>query len=184
METKAPTSLKRVNMLLPLIILLGTLVIVDFVFLFLFRSQITTVKLLKTEAQQLDTDRRIITASADIESEYKKEINAISGVFPTEETIPLFIQSLESAIRTFTEDYTFKFASLHPVAEQDKLFLLVTVSMRCEFVYLISFLEKLEVMPYMTHVVNIQAKTPENITGKSDISVALKVYVQNPFTTK
>jgi hypothetical protein len=138
---------------------------------------------LRNEYAILEQQKRIISASSEISEQYKNEIGVISGVFPTEQSIPLFIQTLEGLIRQASDEYTFKFNSLTPIVEGDKLFLLMTVTMKTDLPKLTAFFSSLEHLQYMTHVTGVIAKTPDGFFKKGEVSIGMKVYVQNPFTT-
>jgi hypothetical protein len=180
METKAPVQ--QVNGILLLGGISTAMVIIVLLFSFLFQGEVRTIKLLRNEYAILEQQKRIITASSEIGNEYSNEIEIISHIFPNEQSIPVFIQTLENLIRQSSEEYTFKFNSLTPIVEGDKLFLLMTVTMRTDLPKLLLFFFSLEKLPYMTHCTGVIAKTPNGFIGKSEVSIGMKVYVQNPFT--
>lgn len=159
-------------------------VIVDVVFIFFTKNEAKTVELLKKELVSLEQDEKIIRSAREISSTYKDEIEVISSVYPTEETIPFFIQMFEEEIRAQADEYVLKFNSVTPVKEQDRLFLPLTITMKTDLGRLTTFMQKLESINYMTHVTSLFAKTPDNINGIGEITIGLKIYVQNPFTTK
>jgi hypothetical protein len=170
----------------PIMILGGIcfgLVLLSFILVFLFQNEIQTIKLLRNEYTILTQQKRIITASSEISEQYKDEINIISGIFPNEQSIPLFIQALEGLIKQTSSEYTFRFNSLTPIVEGDKLFLLMTVTMKTDQVKLLQFLSGLERLPYMTHITGMVSKSPSGFIGTAEISIGMKVYVQNPFST-
>jgi hypothetical protein len=170
----------------PIMILGGLcvgLVLLSLIFIFLFQSEIRTIKLLRNEYVILTQQKRIITAASEISGQYKDEIDVISGIFPNEQSIPVFIQALESLIKQTSGEYTFRFNSLTPIAEGDKLFLLMTVTMKTDQAKFMQFLSALEQLPYMTHITGMMSKTPNGLTGVSEVSIGMKVYVQNPFST-
>lgn len=166
-----------------LAVIIGCIAI-DAVFLVLFSSQVKTVTLLRSEASMLHSANQAVNVSSSVLDEYTKQTAALAQVFPNEETIPTFIQALESRIRDVSSEYSFKFNSLTPIQEQDKLYLLMTINMKTDFQKLERFLGELETLPYMTHVVSIQDKAVQEFAGDGDVRIGLKVYVQNPFTTK
>ena len=159
------------------------LLLLSFIFIFLFQNEIRTIKLLRNEFVILTQQKRIITAASEISGQYKDEIDVVSRIFPNEQSIPLFIQALEGLIKQTAGEYTFRFNSLTPIIEGDKLFLLLTVTMKTDHAKLLQFLSALEQMPYMTHITGIMSKTPNGFTGVSEVSIGMKVYVQNPFST-
>jgi hypothetical protein len=170
----------------PILIIGGmcvSLVLLSFILIFLFQNEMRTIKLLRSEFAILTQQKRIITASSEISEQYKEEIEVISGIFPNEQSIPLFIQALEGLIKQASGEYTFRFNSLTPIAEGDKLFLLMTVTMKTDHTKLLQFLSALEQMPYMTHITGMMSKTPNGFTGVSEVSIGMKIYVQNPFST-
>jgi hypothetical protein len=163
--------------------LLFFLICINILFILLFQSDLKTYKFTQKEMEMLDQDRRIIAASADISEKYKDEIEVISSVFPSEADFPTFIQTLENNLKNSVEEYQFKFNPA-PIAEGDKQFLLMTIIIKTDLPNLILFFTRLEQMPYMTHITSINAKTPAGIAGKSEYSIGIKIYVQNPFNTK
>jgi hypothetical protein len=173
----------KVNTITIWIGLLITLIALDVLFIFLAKNEVQTINLDNKELKILEQDQRIISASSEITNKYHKEIDAISGVFPDEENIPIFIQTLENLIKNTTDEYSFKFSSLTPVADQDKLFLLLSITMKTDMMHFQSFLENLEKFPYMIHITGISEKTPTGFNEKGEISLGLKLYVQNPFSS-
>jgi hypothetical protein len=162
--------------------LLLAIIVVNCIFVYLALNEVKTIKLMRNELSMLNQQKDIITAADDIENQYKDNIEVISNVFPNEETIPLFIQTLEGIIKESSESYSpIKFNSLTPIVEGDKLFLLMTISMTSDLTKISTFLTQVEAMPYMTHITGISAKTPGGFIGKGEIIIGMKVYVQNPF---
>lgn len=174
---------QKTNNLLILTSILGMLVFLNIIFLFLMKNEVKTIKLIRNELNILEQDKQIINASETIKAQYSHEINAVSSVFPNEVTIPLFIQTMESIIKEYSDEYTFKFNSLTPIAEGDKLYLLITIMMKTDQARLFLLLNKLEILDYMTHITGISAKMPNGFTDKGEFNIGLKVYVQNPFNT-
>lgn len=176
-KTSAPVN--------PIMILGGIctgLFLLSLILIFLFQNEIQTIKLLRNEFAILTQQKRIISASAEISEQYKDEIDVISKIFPNEQSIPLFIQALEGLIKQTSNEYTFRFNSLTPIVEGDKLFLLMTVTMKTDQEKLFKFLSALESLPYMTHITGMMSKTPNGISGAAEVSIGMKVYVQNPFS--
>jgi len=157
-------------------------VVVNGLFLFLSYSSARSIRLLESQVSQLEEEEKVIAASEQLYEQYQDEITTVANVFPNEETIPQFIQSLEGLIREYTDVYTVKFNSLTPLVEQEKLFLIMTVTMNTDLSRFVQFLEGLEAYPYMTHITSVTVKTPDGFSGVSEISITLKIYVQNPFT--
>jgi hypothetical protein len=164
--------------------ILAAVVTVNIIFLYLSINAVKTVNLLKKELEILDNDSRIIAAAEEISRKYSQEIDIISNAFPDEAGTPMFVKSLESEVRKYSDEFTIKFNSLTPVTEQDKLYLLLTVSMKTDFSRLLNFFDSLEKFPYMTHITGLAVKSPGGFNGKNEVSMGLKVYVQNPFKTK
>lgn len=165
-----------------LTIMSGALVVLNMLLLYFVSSETTTIHLMRQERISLDDDRQIIASAQDIYDTYGKEIKAISAVFPNEETVPFFIQALEQEIRLGSDTYTVKFSSLTPLVEGDKLYLLLVITMTTDVQRLEKFLNSVERLSYMTHVVSMGSKTPDGFTGTQEVSIGVKVYVQNPFT--
>lgn len=182
MEQKKIRSLY--NALTILSILAGFLVFVDVLFVVIVANEKKTVTLLKTQLVQLEQDFRVLSASDDVVSTYKDEMEILSKVFPTESSMLEFIQTLESMLRRSADEYSIKFNSFAPVVEQDKLYLLLTLTMRTDLKRLDEFLGLLETGPFMTHTTWIVGKMPDSFNGTGEISLGLKVYVNNPFQSK
>jgi Tfp pilus assembly protein PilN len=175
-QTKAGRSV----LLLTLIILIT--VAVNGLFLFLSYSASRSIRLLETQQEQLEQEQTVLNASEQLYQDFQDEIATVANVFPNEETIPQFIQSLEGLIRGYTDAYSVKFNSLTPLSEQDKLYLIMTITMNTDLDRFTQFLGGLETYPYMTHVTSVTAKTPDGYGNVAEYSITLKVYVQNPFT--
>lgn len=179
METKQPNTAFDPYTLGAII--LAALVGVNILFLVFATNAAKTITLLKKESAMLVQDRQTFASSEQLYNSYKDDMDLISAVFPSEETIPTFIRTLEDLTRAFADEYTVKFVSLTPLVEEDKLYLLLTVTMKTDAARFIQFLASLEQLPYMTHVTSIQVQTPEGYTGKEEVTLGLKLYVKNPF---
>lgn len=172
----------RINIILSVLVV--GLIFLNILFLVFVQSEAKIVQLLKTQLDNLLREEQIIASSQTISQTYATEVELISGVFPTEETIPVFIESLEELLRGNSDEYSLRFAAVSPVKEQDKLFLPVAISLKTDLSRLTSLFEKLEKIPYMTHLSSISAKTPQSFNNVSEYYLVLKVYVQEPFTSK
>jgi hypothetical protein len=161
-----------------------SLVVINFIFIFLTQSEFRSITLEQSELSSLNQQKSIIDASDTINRQYKNDISVISSVFPSEQSITDFIQTLEGVIKNSSDSYDqIKFNSLTPIVEGDKQFLLLTISMNTDLTGLASFLTQVEKLPYMTHITGISAKTPGGFTGKGAVLIGMKIYVQNPFST-
>ncbi len=182
MEQKKIKSLY--NALTILSVLAGFLVFVDILFVVFAATQKNTVSLLKTQLTQLEQDYRVLSSSEEVVSQYKDETETLSGVFPTEEKMLEFIQTLEGMMRRSSDEYSIRFNSLTPIPEQDKLYLLLTLTMKTDLKRFDEFLGQLEVSPFITHVTGMVGKMPDSFEGTGEITLGLKVYVNNPFQSK
>jgi len=160
------------------------LILLNALFLSVMMSATKTTTLLKAQLGILSQQKQLIASQAQVYSLYKDDIDTLSKVFPNEETIADFISAFEAYLKKNSDEFSFKFSSLTPVAEQDKLFLPAIIMMKTDLPRLISFLQDVENLPYMTHIVSIQSKNDEGFTGKQVILIGIKLYVQNPFTAK
>lgn len=167
-----------------LIVIATSLFIGNLTLLIFIRKEGKTVDLVKTELINIEQDKRIVNSANEISTKYVKEIELISSVFPNEETLPVFIQSFEELLQKNTDSYSLKFNAVTPLKESEKLFLPLTFVMRTDLPRFISFLNSIEKLSYMTHINSLFAKSPDGISKTSEITVGLKVYVQNPFTSK
>jgi len=183
MEQQKKQINRKTNPVYMLGALFVAIVSINVLFIMLFQSGVKTYQLLNEERKTLDQDQMIITASADIMEKYRKEIDVISGVFPNEKTFLLFLQTFENTVKGDADEYQLKFSST-PVAEGDKLFLPMTLSVKTDLSRLLLLFDALENMPYMTHITGILAKNPGGLSGQGEYNIGLKVYVQNPFSTK
>lgn len=178
MEKKKPSTNKvLLYTLIALVLIIG-----DVLLLWVSTNQAKTVKLLKSELITLSQEEKIVASSNDIYNRYQSEVEVISSVFPDESELPEFVETLETLLAGTTTDYALKFNAITPIKEQDKLFLPLTITMKIDYTKLDSFLTSLETLPYMTHVTQMSGKTPDGFLGSSEVSISLKVYVQNPFT--
>lgn len=164
--------------------ILGVLFTVNILFLTLLQSTSQSIKLLKKELITVQQEAKGLASANDVFNQYESEMDRIGNVFPNEETIPDFIQMLETTVKPFADESTIKFSSLAPQTELDRLFLLMTISLRTDYVRLLSLFTALEKMSYMTHIVSVNAKTPQGIGNTTEAVLVLKVYVQNPFSAK
>ncbi len=170
---------------LTILIALGSgLVLLNILFLIFISNSIKTIGLLR---EQLDTqrqDEQLVASANQIYSQYKAEIELISRAFPNEENLPNLIQDLERLIRQYADEYSLRFNSVTPLIEQERLFLPLTITMKTDMPRLLHFFEKLETFNYMTHVTAVSSKFPDSLSQAGEVIVGVKVYVQNPFTSK
>lgn len=162
----------------------GVLVVLSMLFSVLAQGEAKTARLLKKELVSLEDNRLLIVNAQQAYATYSDDIETINGVFPTDVTIPLFVQRLETAIQASAETYSVKFTSLTPLAEEERLYLLVTLTMRTDEPRFFTFLSTLETLPYMTHITSIANKYPDGPNGLGEYTVGLKIYVQKPFTAR
>jgi hypothetical protein len=181
------TRVKKKQAFNPITIYVGVgllLVILNIVFVIFAGNEAKTITLLKQELKNVEQQQQIIASAQEIHGKYENEIDTINGVFPNEETITLFIQKLEETIRSTTDQYTFKFSSVTPLKEQDKLFLPLQITVKTDLSHFIAFLAEIEKLPYMTHITSMNGKLPDSFNKTGEMSINLKVYVQDPFTTR
>lgn len=157
-------------------------VIVNVLLLWFVDSTSKTFTLLQKEIIDLRRQEKLIASAKNLTTTYQKEIALISAVFPEEKTIPQFIKVLENHVASYSSEYSVKFNATTPLKEQDRLFLPLTITMRVDLVALTEFLAGLETLPYMTHVISINTKSPDGILNKSEIIIMLKAYVKDPFS--
>lgn len=162
----------------------GLLVFINVLFLVFAKNEGKTVKLLKNQLTSLRQQESIVASSKDIYARYQNEVDIIASVFPNEETIPQFIQTIEEAIRSNSDEYALRFTAVTPLKEDDKLYLPVSITAKTDVARLIQFLGLLEKLPYMTHVTSLGGIATDTFTSPSEIQIVFKVYVQNPFTSK
>lgn len=178
MEKNKPKT-SKLAILVSLVVLL---VVINLLFITLVSSEAKTVELLKKELTELYGQEKIITTASDLSDSYKEEIEVISAVFPTEQTITTFIQTIEDTLKGVTNEYTFRFSSPSPIREQDKLYLPLTMTVKTDMAGVTRLLEEFETLPFMTHITSISSRSPDGFSGVSEMGIFMKVYVQNPFT--
>ncbi len=181
MKTQKKTSIS-VNTLL--VIFAIALCFLDIIFIIFTQNESKTITLLKGQKKSLAQDESIIASAKEIQDTFQNEVGVISAVFPSEETIPVFILKLEEMLKNTTDEYSVKFAATAPIKQDDKLFLPIIISTKTNYVRLTAFFTQLEKALYMTHITAISIKSPDNFIGVSDVQIRLNVYVQNPFTSK
>lgn len=159
-------------------------VFLNLLFLFLIQNSTRNISLLRKELAALEQNQRIIQTAQEVYRAHEEDVALLSGVFPTETSLPEFLTELENVLSGLLSGYTVKFNSIQPIPEAEKLYLLMTINGKGAGDKLDELLLNLEKLPYMTHVVSLQGKTVNGLTGVGDIAMSLKVYVQNPFTNK
>jgi len=177
-------KMQKTSIITILTAFLLSLVAINFLFLFFTQNEVKTIKLLKSELTNLERNEQIIASAQQIYRTYQDEIDIISQVFPGEADIPEVITTFENSIRLSTSEYTFKFNSITPLLEGENLFLPITITMKTDIEKLQLFLDKLENLPYMTHVTSVIAKSPDGFVGLGEVVVSLKMYVKNPFNNQ
>lgn len=176
------TNKRKSSILTILIGFTAVMAVFNGLFIFLSASEIKTMTLLKKELVILEQNAQIIASSEKIYDTYKGDIEAISAVFPTEETISIFVQTLEGKIRNSADEYTFKFNTVTPIKDGDRLFLPLTLTMKTDLPRLEVFFGELEKLQYMTHITGLLTKAPDGLGGKIDTTISLIIYVQEPFS--
>jgi len=172
------------NSLTILISMVIAVILLNVLFILLVRGEAKTIKLLKSELVTLEQEEQIIASAQNIYESYQNEIEVISQVFPNEETFVDFVQILETEVRASSDEYTLKFTASEPVQDKDKLRLPITITMKTDLVRLTGFLTQIEKLRYMTHITQLNARTPDGFTQTGEVSLNLVIYVQNPFTTQ
>jgi Tfp pilus assembly protein PilN len=152
--------------------------------LVLLNTQIKEIKLLKEQKEQLTQDQQLLSSGEQIYAQYKESFPILESVFPDEESVLIFLQSLEKLTRESGENGVVKFASLSPLPENDKLFLLFTIYLHTDTTRFEGFLTQLEELPYLTRVLSYTIQWSDQKKQLIDATVKLKVYVKNPFTKK
>ncbi len=140
--TTLPPSIERY-----ILAVIGVIVI-NIGLLFFLRVQVKTIRLLQDQKIQLQQDLKIVNSSEEIYNKYKNDIEEISNVFPSEEEVLTFLQTLENLTKQYSDDSVVKFASLSPQPDGDMLFLLFSISMRTDKDRLNAYLTQLEKLPY------------------------------------
>jgi len=167
-----------------LVVVLLVLLMTNFGLLFFLRSQVTVIGLLNQQLLQLQQDQQILSSAEQIYQTYKGNIDTINAVFPNEETVLVFLQTLETMAKQTSDESAVKFASFSPQTEGDRTYLLFTINQTTDRDRLSSLLEQLENLPYMTHIVSLSISWVDQKKGTLNVSIVLKLYVQNPFSTK
>lgn len=158
--------------------------LINLLLLVLTRSTYKTTTLLQKELGQLRQNTLIGLSDKELTAKYQKEIDLFAAVFPDEKTISALLQTLETEIGTLTSDFSVKFNAVNPIKEQEYLFVPLTIILRTDMPTLETLLDRLEKLPYMTHITAISARTPDGFDGVSAITISLKAYVKDPFTEK
>lgn len=178
------TTSKKNNRLLILIATSASLFLGNILFLFLLKNEFKTLQLTKNEQTDLERQEKIVSSSQELYQTYQQQTEIISAVFPNEETITVFISQFEETARAFSDSYSLKFNSQVPLAEQDKLFLPLSIIMTTDLPRFIQFLDAMEKMPYMIHITSISTKSPQGFVNLSEINLVFKIYVQKPFSSQ
>lgn len=176
-QSTLPPSIERY------ILAFAGVIVINIGLLFFLRVQVGTIKLLKDQKIQLENDLKIVNSSEEIYNKYKNDIDEISSVFPSEEEVLFFLQTLDDLSKKYSDDALARFASTTPQPEGDMLYLLFNVSMKTDAIRLQSFLQELEKLPYMTRVLTISMSLPDGTQGKVNVTLNIKLYVKNPFST-
>lgn len=181
MNNKKTFDKKKSSSIERAVIVLVLIVVINIGIMYMLLNQSKTITLLQEQQQQLTQDQRILSSSEEIYAQYEGQIEKILRVFPDEETVLDFLQTLETLSKTHSTEYTVKFASRSPLPESDKLFLLFTITLKTDKTQLDAFLDALENLPYMTRVLTMNAAFPDPASQAVDAALTLKLYVKNPF---
>lgn len=159
-------------------------ILINLLLLILIGNISRSIKLLRTEEQHLKREVALAAQTVTALPQYDAFTEAVSGIFPTEETLPRFIDTVELIIKSVTSSYTpLRLLSPVPQKEDDKLFLLYAFTFRGNIESGEKLLNRIELLPYFIHIISISGRTPSGLHGSdSEIGITFKVYVQNPFT--
>jgi Tfp pilus assembly protein PilO len=183
MDKPIPKPVKKSNPVESLVLVLGGVVVLTLALLYFLSTQVKTVKLLREQKTQLEQDLKIINSAEQIYESYKDDIAVISEVFPNEESVLVFLQTLESLSKKYSTESLVKFSPPTPQAEGDSLYLLFSIVMQTTSDQLPEFLKAIEQLPYMTRLLTLNVSLPEGGKGNIAASMRIKVYVKNPFST-
>lgn len=175
---KSTSTIERLGLFILLI------VVINIGLMVLMQTQAKTVSLLKDQQKQLEQDQRIVSSSEQIYSQYENDIQKILDVFPNDETVLDFLQMFEKLTKDNSEESTVKLASPDPLPEGDQLFLLFSITMKTDNTRLDEFLDALETMPYITRILSMNVVFSQANADEINASLALKLYVKNPFSAK
>lgn len=184
MDKKTPKPVKKNSSVEQLVLILAGLVVINIVMLYFLSTQVKTIRLLRIQRTQLEQDLKIINSAEQIYQSYKDDIEVISEVFPNEESVLVFLQTLETLSKKYGTESLVKFSPPTPQPEGDSLYLLFTVNMQTTSEQLPEFLKAIEKLPYMTRLLTLNVSLPDGGRGNVSASMRLKVYVKNPFNTK
>jgi hypothetical protein len=166
------------------VVVLIVILCINIGIIFMLRTQVKVIGLLQGQLVQLQQDQQILASAEQIYQTYKNDIDTITSIFPDEETVLVFLQTLESIARGYSDSSMVKFAAFSPIPESDKLYLIFNITMRTDVDRLTSFLRELEGLPYMTRLIDITVTWVDREKGSIDAGMKLKLYVKNPFASK
>ncbi len=165
-----------------IVILLG-IALINVGLFYVLRTQVNVIRLLQQQKKQLEQDQSIINSSEEIYATYKDNIEDLLAVFPSEEDVLVFLETLQDVAKKHGSNVSARFFSSSPQQEGDKLFLLFRVTLTTNKDSLISFLQELEQLPYMTRLMTLSMGDFNGIQGDMNVTLLIKLYVKNPFTS-
>lgn len=166
-----------------LIAILFGIALVNVGLLYMLRMQANGIRLLQQQKKQLEQDQAIINSSEQIYATYKDHIEDLLAVFPSEEDVLMFLETLQDIAKKHGSNASARFSSPSPQQEGDKLFLLFRVTMTTDKDGLKSFLQEAEQLPYMTRLLTLSMGLSDGIQGDMNVTLLIKLYVKNPFTS-
>lgn len=149
----------------------------------MLRTQVNVIRLLQQQKRQLEQDQKIINSSEEIYATYKEDIEDLLAVFPSEEDVLIFLETLQDVGKKHGSNVSARFSSPSPQQEGDKLFLLFRLTMTAKKDSLDSFLQELENLPYMTRLLTLSIGAPDGTKEEMNVTLLIKLYVKNPFNS-
>jgi hypothetical protein len=164
--------------------LAAALVVVLIVLLIIVGREYRNIGLMRNQIQSLQSDVGLVQVSGEIFSGRKSEVELIDRAFPDEESIPEFIQQLQSVLAANSDSNTYKLVTKAPMIEAGRLVLVWSITAKSDAAKFTKLLTAIERMPYMTHVVSIVGKMPDGPAKPGEYQITLKVYVKTQFSNR
>lgn len=140
---------------------------------------------IKLTQQEIDTagqSQQTTQAINDLISDNPQEIERLTTALPNQSTIIVFIEEVNALVHEYDKAGIVRFTATNPTKINNQLAIPMYMKANMTTVTLVSFLRRIERLPYLIEITSLDVKSPQGVGGPADVSIGANVYVQDPFT--
>jgi len=146
-------------------------------------QQTKKYQVVASEKAALMASRETSGSVVDFIQKNQDVVDKLNEVFPNEDSIIDVISATEAVIQQYDPQGVVEISAFNPSKVNNELQVPLLIKMRVSVIDLVGFLRELEKQPYVYEVTSIDMRMPEGLTAKGEITIGVKLYVQDPFIT-